>query len=73
MSSGCHDSTRKVPPTGPPPLRWQADGGQMGKKGGDRGSIEESLWKPAKAGWQLLSLSGPGTAIRKPGVPPSGN
>lgn len=46
---------------------------QMGKKGGDRGSIEESLWKPAKAGWQLLSLSGPGTAIRKPGVPPSGN
>lgn len=30
-------------PNVPPPLRWQADGRQMGKKGGGRGSIEESV------------------------------
>lgn len=73
VPSGCHDSACKVPPTVHPPLEWQADGGQMGKKGGHGGSIGEGPWKSAVAGRQLQSLSQAGTAIRKLGVPPPGN
>lgn len=44
VSDGCcHDSTCVVPPTVHPLLKWQADGGQMGKKGGGRGSSEERI------------------------------
>lgn len=41
--SWCHDSIRKVPPAVHPSLKWQADGGQMGKESEDRGSTGESV------------------------------
>lgn len=43
VSYGCHDSTCVVHPTVHPLLKWQADGGQMGKKGGGRGSSGERI------------------------------
>jgi hypothetical protein len=49
--------------------RWRADG----QEGWRQSSTAESVYQPEVAGWQLLSFRQPGTAIRKPGVPPSGN
>lgn len=42
-SAGRHGSTCVVPPVGQPLLEGQADGGQMGKKGGGRGSTGERI------------------------------
>lgn len=42
-SAGHHGSTCVVPPAGQPVLEGQADGGQMGGKGGGRGSPGERI------------------------------